>query len=159
MKEVFVMKTHATTLTSINMALKHCPSGDARFGICSLVTTSVYPVCQSLKNQLRVGAGQTVIAEYVPNCSFRLGWGGVVSVAVRFLGVYCNSGQWIFRLSLFLSLALASFRLGVVMGLWGCGLAFGFRFRGCFGPRVTRDGEAGSLCLGAPAFGIWGGPT
>ena len=46
------------------MVLKHYPLGDARFGI---VNSNIYTVCQSLKNKLRVGAGKTVIAEYVPN--------------------------------------------------------------------------------------------
>ena len=47
------------------------------------------------------------------------------------------------------------FRSGVIMGLWGCGLAFGFRFRDCFVLRVPGDGEAGSFCR-AVAFGVWG---
>ena len=49
------------------MVLKHYPLGDARFGIRFLVNSNIYPVCQSLKNKLRVGAGQTVITEYVPD--------------------------------------------------------------------------------------------
>ena len=52
------------------MVLKHNPLGDARFGIRFLVNSNIYPVCQSLQNELRVGAGQTVIAEYVPNFLF-----------------------------------------------------------------------------------------
>ena len=52
------------------MVLKHYPLGDARFGICFLVNSNIYPVCQSLKNKLRIGVGQTVIAEYVPNFLF-----------------------------------------------------------------------------------------
>ena len=36
-------------------------------GCDTIVNSNVYPVCQSLKNKLRVGAGQIVIAEYVPN--------------------------------------------------------------------------------------------
>ena len=51
------------------MVLKH-PSGDARFGIHFLVNSNIYPVCLSLKNKLRVGASQTVIAEYVPDFWF-----------------------------------------------------------------------------------------
>ena len=31
---------------------------------------------QSLKNKLRVGAGQIVVAEYVPNFLFQIGMGG-----------------------------------------------------------------------------------
>ena len=119
------------------MVLKHYPSGDVRFGICFLINSSVYPVCQSLKNKLRDGAGQTVIADYVPNCGFRLGWTGVVSLAVRFLGASCNSGQRILGSSLFLGLALDFF---VQVSLWGFGgvaRLFGFRFRGCFGLRIT----------------------
>ena len=40
----------------------------------------------------------------------------------------------------------------VVMGLWLCCLAFGFRFRGCVGLCVTGDGEAGSFCRGGSDF-------
>ena len=50
--------------------------------------------------------------------------------------------------SIFLPCVGLSFLSGVIMGLWGCGLAFGFRFRGCFGLRVTGYGEAGALCRG-----------
>ena len=52
------------------MVLKHYPLGDARVGIRFLVNSNIYPECQGLKNKLRVGAGQTVIAEYVPNVLF-----------------------------------------------------------------------------------------
>ena len=45
----------------------------------------------------------------------------------------------------------------IVLGLWGCGLAFGFRFRGCFGLRVTGDGEAGSFCRGLRLLGLGSG--
>ena len=51
------------------MVLKH-PLGVARFGIHFPVNSNIYPVSQSLKNKLRVGAGQTVIAEYVLNPLF-----------------------------------------------------------------------------------------
>ena len=55
-------------------------------------------------------------------------------------------------MSLFLGLALGFSHSGVIMGLWGCGSAFRFRFPGCFGLRVTGDGEAGSFCRGC---GFW----
>ena len=48
------------------------------------------------------------------------------------------------------------FRSGVIMGLWGCGLAFGFCFRGCFGLRVMGDGEAGYFCWGLRLLGSGG---
>ena len=38
------------------------------------------------------------------------------------------------------------FCLGVIFGLWGCGLAFGFRCQGCFRVQVIGYGEAGSFC-------------
>ena len=90
---------------------------------------------------------------YLTFC-FRMGWAGVASLMVRFLGVSCYSGQWIFGLSLFLGIVLGFFRSGVILGLWGCGLAFGFRFRGCFGLRVMGKlgllvGGCGFWCLGA----------
>ena len=44
-------------------------------------------------------------------------------------------------------------RSGVIVGLSGCGSAFGFRFRGCFGLRVAGDGKTGSFCRG---WGFWG---
>ena len=76
--------------------------------------------------------------------------------AISGLGVSCYSEQWIFGLSLFLGIVLGFFRSGVITGLWGCRLAFGFRFRGCFGLRVTGDGEAGSFCRGLRLFGSGG---
>ena len=51
--------------------------------------------------------------------SFRLGWAGVASLMVRFLGVSWYSGQWIFRLSLFLGLVLGFFFIRV--SLWDSG--------------------------------------
>ena len=48
-------------------------------------------------------------------------------------------------------------RLGVIVGLSGCGLAFGFRFRGCFGLRVTGDGRPVYFCRGLQLLGsgLW----
>ena len=46
-------------------------------------------------------------------------------------------------------------RSGVIVGLSGCGSAFGFRFRGCFGLRVAGMGSLGHF-VGAGAFGVWG---
>ena len=50
------------------------------------------------------------------------------------------------------------FRSGVIIGFWGCGLAFGFRFQGCFELRVKGDAEAGSFCRGLRLLrsGGWG---
>ena len=56
--------------TDFSMVLKHHPSRGARFEIRFLVNSSVYLVCKSLKNKLRVAADQTVSAEYVASCSF-----------------------------------------------------------------------------------------
>ena len=136
------------------MVLKHYPLEDARLGIRFLVNLNIYPVCQSLKNKLRVGAGQTVMPNMYFTFCFRWGWVGVASLMVQFLEVSCYSGRWIFGLSLFPGLALGFLlRSGVIMGLSGCGLAFGFRFPGRFGLRVMGDGEAGSLVGGC---GFWG---
>ena len=44
-------------------------------------------------------------------------------------------------------------RSGVIVGLSGCGSAFGFRFRGCFGLRVAGGGRPGPFCGG---WGFWG---
>ena len=99
------------------MVLKHYPLGEARFGIRFLVNSNIYPVCQSLKKKLRVGAGQTVIVEYVPNFLFQMGMGGCCFSDGAIPGSSCYSGQWIFDLSLFLGLALGM--LCVRVSLWG----------------------------------------
>ena len=139
------------------MVLKHYPSGDARFGIRFLVNSNVYPVCQSLKNKLRVGVGQTVIAEYVPSFCFRLGWVSVASLMVRFLGVSCYSGQWIFGLSLFLSLALGFF---VLVSLWGYGGAawlLDFVFGVTLGNRSWGMGKLGLFVEGCSFWDLGSG--
>ena len=45
-------------------------------------------------------------------------------------------------------------RSGVIVGLSGCGLAFVFRFRDCFGLWVTGDGKPGSFCRGLRLLGL-----
>ena len=47
-------------------------------------------------------------------------------------------------------------RSGIIVGLSGCGWAFGFRFRGCFGLQVTGDGKPGSFCRGLRLLGSGG---
>ena len=101
-------------------------------------------MCQSLKNKLRVGAGQTVIIEYVPNFCFRLGWAGVASLMVRFLGVSCYSGQWIFEFSLFPGLALGFFSFGCHYGpLGGAAWLLDFVFGVALSYRSRRMGKLG----------------
>ena len=85
---------------------------------------------------------------YLTFC-FRLGWAGVASLMVQFLGVSCYSGQWIFGLSLFLGLALSFFFVRV--SLWGSGGAawlLDFIFGVALGYGSQGGGEAGPLCRG-----------
>ena len=87
----------------------------------------------------------------------RLGWAGVASLMVRFLGVSCYSGQWIFGLSLFPGLALGFFSFGCHYGALGVRLGFWILFSGCFELRVMGDGEAGSFCQGLRLLGSGAG--
>ena len=168
MKEFFIMEKACHNLrcqyrmkiprvTLPNMVMKHYPLGDAKFGIRFLVNSNIYPVCQSLKNNLRVGAGQTVIAECVLNILFQMGMGGC-----------CFSDDGIPEsILLFWTVDIR-----VVSVSWSCvGLFFAFGFHcGAFGVRLcfwifvsgllwtTGHGGWGGwvFLLGAAAFGVWG---
>ena len=87
--------------------------------------------------------------------SFRLGWAGVASLMVRFLGVSCYSGQWIFGLSLFLGLALGFF---CIYGALGVRLGFWISFSGLLWATGHEGWEAGSFCRGLRLLesGGWG---
>ena len=124
------------------MVLKHYPLGDVRFGIRFIVNSNIYPVCQSLKNKLRTRAGQTVIAEYVPNFLFQIRMGA------------CYSGPWIFGLSLFFGLALGFFFVWVP--LWvsgGAAWLLDFVFRLALGYGSWGKGK---LRLFVGDWGFWG---
>ena len=137
------------------MVLKHYPLGDARFGIRFLVNSNIYPVCQSLKNKLRVGAGRTVIAEYVPNFLFQMGMGGCCFSDGAIPGSILLFWAVDIRLvSVSWSCVGLFMRSGVIAGLSGCGswlldfvfgVAFGYRSRGM-----------GSLGLFVGGCGFWG---
>ena len=136
------------------MVLKHYLLGDVRFGICFLVNSNTYPVCQSLKNKLRVGAGETVIVKYVPNFLFKIGMGGFCFSDGAIPGSILFSGQWIFGSSLFLDLALGFLCSGVIVGLWGAAWLLDFVFGVALG-YGSREMEKLGLFDGAAAFGIW----
>ena len=137
------------------MVLKHYPLGDTIFGIRFLVNSNIYPVCQSLKNKLRVGAGQTVIAEHVPNFLFQIGMGGCCfsdgailgsillfwTVDIRVVSVpWPCVGLFFVRVSLWGS-GGAAWLLDFV---YGVALGYGSR-------------EMGKLGLFVGGFGFWGG--
>ena len=136
------------------MVLKHYPLGDARFGIRFLVNSNIYPVCQSLKNKLRVGAGQTVIAEYVPNFLFQMGMGGCCFCDGATPGSILLFWAVDFGLSLFLGLALGF--LCVRVSLWGS-LGVGWLLDFVFGIALGYESRGmASLGIFVRGCGFWG---
>ena len=138
------------------MVLKHYPLGDVRFGIRFLVNSNIYPVCQGAKNKLRVGPGQTVIAEYVPNFLFRIGMGGCCFSDGEIPGSILLFWTVDIRVVSVSWPCVGLFSFGCHYGALGVRLFFWISFSGLLW--ATGQGEWGSWVFlsGAAAFGVWG---
>ena len=93
---------------------------------------------------------------YLTFC-FRLGWAGVASLMVGFLGVSCYSGQWIFRLSVSWPCVGLFFVRVSLWGSWGAAWLLdsfsGLLWATGHGGRGMGKMVDGSFCWGLRLFG------